>query len=99
MKKSNSHEEKAKAWRARLARAAEYSGTNREYCKAEGLSIHTFAYWKHKLAEKRESEVFIPQPFARVEVESPAVQPSNNSGLPDPRWVAEVILHLQRGLR
>ncbi len=100
MDKSNSHKEKEKLWGARIAQASEYTGSDREFCQTEGLSINSFQYWKRKLARKDEDQVGVPQPFIRVKVDDPAGVPQQNDiRLPDPRWVAEVILHLHRSMR
>ncbi|HEY8269353.1 MAG TPA: hypothetical protein VIG33_00570, partial [Pseudobdellovibrionaceae bacterium] len=73
--------------------------SKRAFCKIHGLSMSTFQYWQRKLnqAKKREVEVLKPSPFIKVDVEPQALPASRNR--PDARWVAELILHLQEGLR
>jgi hypothetical protein len=83
------NQDKREVWAKRIKQAEEFSGSNRAFCVSNGLSIPTFQYWKKKL--KKGPVVVTSSPFVRVEIEKPTMQ------LPDPRWVAEIILHLTRG--
>ena len=100
MDRSNIRSENEKIWRARVAQAAEYPGALREFCQNEGVSVSAFQYWKNKLGCAQEQDrPLMPQPFARVQVESPTVETRVTKCMPDPRWLAEFIHHLQRGDR
>jgi hypothetical protein len=96
MDESRKKSDKTKLWKARLIEAAAYPGSAVGYCKAKGISRATFHYWKKRLS-KKDNEV-VTSPFARIQVEEPQVR-DLSAGLPDPRWVAEVLLYLQRGAR
>lgn len=79
-------------WRERVHRASHRSGTILEFCRSEGISPEALRYWQRKVS--KESQVVAVSRFARVEVAEPiALDVSRQSRL-DPRWVAEVILHL-----
>ncbi len=83
--------EKEKFWREQLRLADRYSGTQAEFCRSHGFSLHTFQYWRSKLRRARPTVPVVAQPFVQIEVER--VTPA----LPDPRWVAELIHHLHQG--
>jgi hypothetical protein len=99
MKSIRKHSEKEKFWRHQMAAAEKFRGSQREFCKSQGLSINMFQYWRYKFereGKSRLSEVAKPTPFVAVEV----LQPEHCSGeMPQAQWLAELILHLQRGLR
>ncbi len=99
MNKSNCHNEKAKVWKARIIRASEFSGSIREFCQSEGVTVATFQYWRQKLGQEKQTPTCLPRPFVRVQVTEPIFQTHRHSELPDPKWVAEVILYLQKGIR
>lgn len=96
MTKSSIRKANAEAWRRRLAAADTFPGTITEYCRREGISREALRYWRGRLAKTR-TPAEATAGFARVEV-LPAA-PVAPIGLPDPRWVAELILHLQAGGR
>jgi hypothetical protein len=92
--KTNKQVEKEKLWRNRLEKAATFSGSNREFCQSQGISIHTFQYWRSKLNNETQSiRRTNTTPFIKVEIEEPI------SKLPDPHWLAELVLSLSRGSR
>jgi transposase-like protein len=68
------------------------------YCRRAGISVNTLNYWRSKvrpeppMLDGDESPAFLP-----VQVIESA-EPSPRSNLPDPRWVAKVMLHLARGV-
>src|SRR5215210_2394632 len=99
MNKSLNQGEKEKVWRTRIARAAEFPGSIRTFCQNEGVSVNGFQYWKQKIARENQTPALIPSPFVRVQVGDAVVESRQVSGLPDPKWIAEVILHLYRGSR
>ena len=42
--------EKQNHWNQILSRWEQYEGTKVEFCRAEGISMNTFDYWKRKLS-------------------------------------------------
>jgi hypothetical protein len=99
MNKSNGINEKEQVWRGHLARAAEYSGSVSAFCRTEGLSIPAFQYWKQKLNPKSKNTAPALPAFVRVQVEEAVPESRRAVQLPDPRWVAEIILQLHRSSR
>lgn len=98
--KSSIRQEKVRYWRRHIAKAAAYAGSQQSYCRAEEISLHSFQYWKKKFADESRQErsvkALLPSPFMAVEVErTEQVLPLT---LPDARWVAELIIHLQQGM-
>ena len=98
---SKNREEKVQSWREHIARAARFAGSQQSYCDAEGISVQSLHYWRKKLlggGGLRKTAKNLPlSPFIAVEVER--VTPDPVSTLPDPRWVAELIIHLQQAVR
>lgn len=92
----------ASKWRDRVERAARHQGELREFCRAEGISLATLRYWQRKpaVAGPATSSDLIPttarSPFLGVEVFADVG--SQPTRLPDARWVADLIVHLQRGV-
>lgn len=98
--------ENERAWREHVARLKEYRGTVSAYCRDHGISRFTLTYWRKKSKAERTPSVarlpsvraearsaFVPveviaEPVGRPRVTSPM-------GLPDPRWLAELVMHLQ----
>ena len=86
-------DEKEKFWRRELALASGYSGSQVKFCRERGLSIHIFQYWRKKIMDKNVSSskaLVSATPFIPIQIE-----PASRRELPDARWVAEFILHLQ----
>lgn len=99
MKSISKHSDKEKFWREQLRSFAKFKGSRRAFCRIHGLSASTFQYWHCKYSQIKRCDVQVvePSPFVEVEVESQVRSSSRN--MPDARWVAELILHLQEGLR
>jgi hypothetical protein len=99
MKTINKHADKERYWRAQMAAADRFPGSQQEFCKSQGLSLNTFQYWRKKFNRSREShqtQARKPSPFAEVEVIRPIHPPQR---LPDAKWVAELVWHLHGGGR
>lgn len=98
--KSNTHNhtQKKALWRARLTKAAEYCGSEREFCKTEGISIHTFYYWKYKFEGESKNQGLTIQPFAKIQIKKSHFETPPSRAFPDPQWLAEFILHLRKGM-
>lgn len=100
--KSTTNLEKEQIWRAHMTKAAAFDGSNRSYCKSAGISLNTFQYWRSKFAFSKDASLVKPAArpaFAKVEIVSAAPKPVRSSGLPDPKWMAELILHLSGNCR
>jgi hypothetical protein len=99
MRPSESNREKAKVWTARIEQAEQFRGSTVEFCQKEGLSIHTFRHWKRKLQDlEHKAKPIESNPFARVSVLTQLQPREERRALPDPKWVAEVLLQLHRGM-
>jgi hypothetical protein len=84
------NQEKEKFWRKQMALAERHAGSVDSFCRAHGLSPHTFSYWRHKFNKGKASHGLVPSPFVPVEI----VPTARSCGLPDPKWLAEFISHL-----
>ena len=90
MKKST--ESKLQMWISHIEGAKDYSGGLEAYCREKQISRPAFYYWKAKLA--KESKPMALPSFIPVEVTRGM---ERTRLLPDPRWLAELIHHLQVG--
>lgn len=90
---TNVNTEKEKLWAAKLALASEFGGTAAEFCRQHNLRENQFSYWRTKLASKSRLPEPIAKAFIPVEV---CASPKAKRSLPDPRWLAELILNLER---
>lgn len=87
---------KRQYWQQQVIFAEKFSGNMTEYCKHKGISFHTLQYWRHKFRkELTMQQNQLPSPFVAVEIHPP----QQISTLPDAKWLAELILHLQAGAR
>ena len=90
------NQDKRAVWAERIQEAEAFEGSNLQYCKSKGYSEATFRYWKNQLRGSKAAPIEPAEaasPFLKVEIEK------GSPSLPDPRWVAEIILHLNRGLQ
>jgi hypothetical protein len=88
--------ENEKIWRDRVVRASRYPGTILSFCRSEGISREGLRYWQKKISCGRVGSATAPVVPRFVDVEI-VDQQRPTAGLPDARWVAELILHLQSG--
>ncbi len=97
--KLNDNKDKAEFWRRQLELFTQYSGTQSAFCRERGFCPHLLHYWRKRLSgESRRRPPRIPtvSPFVPVTVERlPRVAPTLS--LPNAKWLAELILHLQCG--
>lgn len=100
MYRSFNKQQKIEFWSQHVEQAENFDGTNEEYCRSNNIAHQTFYRWRLKLKkmrlpvivkEKKSLKSFVP-----VHVESIAI--TEKATLPDPKWVAELIHHLQAGL-
>jgi len=85
-------------WSKHIEAAANFKGSCASYCRAHDLNIRQFYTWKKRLAQG--SLEFKKSDFVSVIVSEPRSELtiSPNTRLPEAQWVAQVMLHLIRGL-
>lgn len=86
-------EDRKKFWLDHVKAAAQFSGSDIEYCKINGLHQRTFSakkteYGFTKKSRKASQGSFVPITLKKSKVNS----------LPDSKWLAQLILELQKGL-
>lgn len=84
--------EKVVSWPAEVALFAKHTGSLAGFCRSRELSEVRFRYWEQKLRKSSMSKFVSVSPFVSVKVKPKATV--STVGLPDPRWLAELILHL-----
>lgn len=90
-------QEKQRRWESHAMAAEKFSGSHEAYCRAEGISAPALRYWRNKARRKPRPIKSLPtKAFVPVEVtyDGPA-----KPNLPDPRWLAQLILALNGGIR
>lgn len=98
MRSISKHSDKETFWKEQLRLFTRFKGSQATFCRLHGLSTSTFQYWHRKhFQRERALQIIEPSPFIEVKVE-PEV-PRSRHNMPDAKWVAELILHLQGGLR
>ncbi len=89
------HNEKKKEeralWKNRITDLNISGLTVTQYAKTNDLSVHQIYYWKARLGDRSKNP-----PTPKVEAVSPVIKitskpSSNQSKLPDPKWIAELI--------
>jgi len=76
-------------WRSHFLKAREFSGSNVQYCEANGLSIYGFQTNKKRLGFTRSKKK--PNAFLKLESVQDAGTPAKVTSpkpLPDPKWLA-----------
>jgi hypothetical protein len=87
------NEQKEKFWREQVTLAERREGSLESFCRERGLSPNTLGYWRRKLGTGEMKQVALP-PFIPVTVDVAA-----SRALPDPKWLAELIVHLSEAVR
>jgi len=99
MKQTLSRSEKSKYWRSQVALAERFPGSIASFCNEQNISLHTFNYWRIKFRKKDEpAKALNTRPFIEVQVDRPQSM-NRKPQLPNAIWLAEFIMHLQRGLQ
>jgi hypothetical protein len=91
-------------WKSHVDKAEAFGGSNQEYCRLEGLTPSTFASYKKRFGLTKETPRHRLSGFSEV-VQVDSVQGNHAKGtafeskaktpsLPDPKWLAELILGL-----
>ena len=92
-----SRQEVVKFWKQHIEAAKSFSGSAQEYCDAHEIQSPSFYSWRKRLsAVARDPNKAKFLPVIISEAERPAEQLERV--LPNAQWVAEVMLHLIRGL-
>ena len=87
------NESKRRTWRSHVEGVKIFSGSVEDYCRSRHITTQSFYYWRSKFS--RELRPAVLSSFVPVEV-TRSTAPATPS-LPDPRWLAELIYHLQTG--
>jgi hypothetical protein len=91
----------AKVWRARIEAAESFPGGVQAYCVKEGLHTTPLYRWKRRFSEEKQTSHGSSK-FAALVVSKKADPDFQSqrpmSMLPDPRWVAEILIYISRGL-
>ena len=85
---------KSQVWRAHIASAQKFLGSSEAYCRSVDIPAHVFHYWKKKFSAEDKTKHAVSR-FVPVEVTREVT--SRFNVLPDPRWLAEFLKHLQGG--
>ena len=101
MKTTTLKEQKAIFWSKHLDLANQYPAGILKYCEVNGLAIQTFYKWKLRLqsqvVKNLPAKRLTKSPFAEVQVCRPEVV--HQQSLPDAKWLAQLILHLNQVAR
>jgi hypothetical protein len=94
-------------WRTKVSESEQFKGPDTKFCRLHDLNNTTFKYWKYRLKKEsfrdkralkgpmgKDLKLSAISKFVGVEVKQAEIPRQ----LPDPRWVAELIFHLQGGL-
>lgn len=93
-------------WRDIVKRASQHPVSCHAFCVEQGISQASFYSWRNKLSKHPRSSTEIgalapaPRVFSEVKVSDAPGQGATARELSpmSAKWVAELILHLQRGL-
>jgi len=81
-------------WLDHVRQAREYEGGLAAYCRQAGISVRGLSYWRKKCGTvSAESPIERPSAFIPVHVMA-AESAVRSSGLPDAKWLADLIHHL-----
>ena len=87
-------------WQTKIREAENFSGSETEFCRQEGLNNTTFKNWKYRLSKSsKRSRVGRRMPVNSAFVPVKIQKPRAVRSLPDAQWVAELIFYLQGGTR
>jgi transposase-like protein len=90
-----SRDQKHSFWRAQVAASEARQGSLSAFCRERGIEAHALNYWRAKLRAEGAGPRSRSLPeFIEAIVER---EPVAARALPDPRWVAEVLMHLASG--
>lgn len=91
---------KEQIWKTHISQAKQFEGGFAAYCRSQNISVHTLNYWRKRFDRSSVQKSFrAPSPFIPVNIETPVFSKLAVRSLPDPKWVAEFVLHLQGGVQ
>jgi transposase-like protein len=91
--------ENRKLWRQIIAEAEVFQGTRKEFCQLHTINEKSFYYYRRQfqleglMSKQRAKSAFVK---AVVEQTPIKLRHSLKSAIPDPKWAAEVMIHLWR---
>jgi len=86
------HNDRRDFWREHIAKARDFDGTDKEYCRRHDLNVHTFYGYKKRLKAKPPEK----RKFAKLVSDGVTPERSRKPGrLPDPKWLADFLNALQ----
>lgn len=86
----------AQLWQGRIEAAKAFPGSAAEFCRQEGIDSSSFYFWRRKLAaESNTASPFVPAVIAAQPVQASTQEESR---LPDPKWIGEMLASMIRGL-
>ena len=97
--KSPNKSDRSEFWRQQLVEFSQYQGTQSQFCRERGFCPHLLHYWRKKFLGHRRGQVkeLVPvSPFVPVMVERVS-RSTPTASLPNAKWLAELIHHLQCG--
>ena len=91
--KSDQNVSRKDFWHGQLLRAKEFSGSGAEFCRQNNLNVATFYNYKKRLSA--DSKVAGSKKFVQVVSKPEKTRPSERDS-PDPKWLAEFVLHIMK---
>ena len=93
-------QETTEYWKNHINQAKQFDGSIPKYCKSAGIRDYTFYYWRHKLQKRVSASIKSKSSFILARIEPNSIEVAKRVDvLPDPQWVASIILHLHERLR
>lgn len=86
--------QKEQFWKSHIHQAKYFNDSISKYCQSQGLQVHSFKYWKHRLGNKTQNSRLPVAAFIPVRI-SPQELATQKKSLPDAKWIAELIYELQ----
>jgi hypothetical protein len=81
-------------WLDHVRQAREYEGGLAAYCRQAGISVRGLSYWRKKCGTVS-AEAAVERHSAFIPVQVMAAESAvRGSGLPDAKWLADLIRHL-----
>ncbi len=84
-------------WREQVERSKSFAGTVDEYCVANGVSKSTLSRYRRLFGAVRKTSRSAFVKIAPIIEATPVKEASSRGRLPDPRWLAELLLGLGGG--
>jgi hypothetical protein len=92
-----SRQERTRFWQQHVDAAKLFAGSAQKYCDEQEIESSSFYHWRKILSGSTQSSSrsdFLPVIVSKPE----RAEQSSEANLPNAQWVAEVMLHLIRGL-